>query len=73
MYSMDGLKLCLADNSSKLIGKKFTILTVHNIMSNHTRFNQYIDIDFIKGINLKILSTRLKEMEKDPIAASYEV
>jgi hypothetical protein len=33
------------------------------MMSNQTRFNQLIDS--IEGMNPKILSTRLKEMEKD--------
>jgi DNA-binding HxlR family transcriptional regulator len=63
MYSMDGMKRCPVDNTFRLIGKKFTVLIVRNMMSNQIRFNQFIET--IEGINPKTLSTRLKEMEKD--------
>ena len=63
MYSMEGMKRCPVDNTFKIIGKKFTILLVRNMMSNQTRFNQFIGS--IEGINPKTLSTRLKEMEKN--------
>jgi DNA-binding HxlR family transcriptional regulator len=63
MYSMEGMKRCPVDNTSKLIGKKFTVLIIRNMMSNQTRFNQFIES--IEGINPKTLSIRLKEMEKD--------
>jgi DNA-binding HxlR family transcriptional regulator len=59
---MEGMKRCPVDNTFKLIGKKFTVLIVRNMMSNQTRFNQFIDS--IQGINPKTLSTRLKEIEK---------
>ena len=60
---MEGMKRCPVDNTFKLIGKKFTVLIVRNMMSNQIRFNQFIET--IEGINPKTLSTRLKEMEKD--------
>jgi DNA-binding HxlR family transcriptional regulator len=63
MYRIEGMKRCPVDNTSKLIGKKFTVLLVRNMMSNQTRFNQFLDS--IQGINPKTLSTRLKEMEKN--------
>jgi DNA-binding HxlR family transcriptional regulator len=63
MYGIEGMKRCPVDNTSKLIGKKFTVLLVRNMMSNQTRFNQFLDS--IQGINPKTLSTRLKEMEKN--------
>jgi DNA-binding HxlR family transcriptional regulator len=63
MYSMEGMKKCPVDNTFRLIGKKFTVLIVRNMMSNQIRFNQFIET--IEGINPKTLSTRLKEMEKD--------
>jgi DNA-binding HxlR family transcriptional regulator len=63
MYRMEGMKRCPVDNTSKLIGKKFTTLIIRNMMSNQTRFNQFIDS--IQGMNPKTLSTRLKEMEKN--------
>jgi DNA-binding HxlR family transcriptional regulator len=63
MYSMEGMKNCPLDVTSKLIGKKFTVLILRNMMSNQTRFNQFIES--IEGVNPKTLSTRLKEMEKN--------
>ncbi|HKG89554.1 MAG TPA: helix-turn-helix domain-containing protein [Nitrososphaeraceae archaeon] len=62
LWSMKGMKCCPIDNTFKLIGKKFTVLIIRNMMKNQTRFNQFIDS--IDGINPKILSARLKEMEK---------
>jgi DNA-binding HxlR family transcriptional regulator len=73
LYRIEGMKRCPLDNTSKLIGKKFTLLILRNMMSNQTRFNQFIET--IEGINLKTLSTRLKEMEKiyheTPIRIEY--
>jgi DNA-binding HxlR family transcriptional regulator len=63
MYRIEGMKRCPLDNTSKLIGKKFTLLILRNMMSNQTRFNQFIET--IEGMNPKTLSTRLKEMEKN--------
>lgn len=63
MYRIEGMKRCPLDNTSKLIGKKFTLLILRNMMSNQSRFNQFIES--IEGMNPKTLSTRLKEMEKN--------
>jgi DNA-binding HxlR family transcriptional regulator len=63
MYSIDGMKACPVDNTFKIIGKKFTVLLIRNMLSNQTRFNQFLES--IEGMNQKILSARLKEMEKD--------
>lgn len=57
------MKRCPLDNTSKIIGKKFTLLILCNMMSNQTKFNQFIES--IEGLNPKTLSTRLKEMEKN--------
>jgi DNA-binding HxlR family transcriptional regulator len=63
MYSSEGMKACPVDNTFKIIGKKYTILLIRNMLSNHTRFNQFLQS--IEGMNQKILSARLKEMEKN--------
>jgi DNA-binding HxlR family transcriptional regulator len=63
MYGMEGMKRCPLDNTFSLIGKRFTVHILRNMMSNQTRFNQFIES--IEGINPKTLSTRLKEMEKN--------
>ncbi len=63
MYSTEGMKTCPVDMTFRMIGKKFTILLIRNMLSNHTRFNQFLES--IEGMNQKILSTRLKEMERE--------
>jgi DNA-binding HxlR family transcriptional regulator len=64
MYSTEeGMKACPVDNTFKIIGKKFTVLLIRNMLSKQTRFNQFLES--IEGMNQKILSARLKEMEKD--------
>ncbi len=61
---LDGMVCCPINNTLELIGKKYTILILRNIMlGKQTRFNQFLNS--IKGINPKILSARLKEMEEE--------
>jgi DNA-binding HxlR family transcriptional regulator len=62
MYSANGMKACPVDNTLKLIGKKFTILLIRNMLSKQTRFNEFLKS--IDGMNRKVLSARLREMEK---------
>lgn len=51
---------CPVDCTFNLIGKKFTIHILRNIIIlGHTRFNQF---ETIEGINPKTLTVRLKEM-----------
>jgi len=60
----DQMMCCPVDNTFKLVGKKFTVHILRNIiLSNQSRFNQFLDS--IEGINPKTLSVRLKEMEKN--------
>jgi DNA-binding HxlR family transcriptional regulator len=63
IYSAEGMKACPVDTTSRIIGKKFTVLLIRNMLSNHTRFNQFLES--IEGMNQKLLSARLKEMEKN--------
>jgi DNA-binding HxlR family transcriptional regulator len=54
---------CPINHTFKLVGKKFTMLIIRNMIHrDHKRFNQFLEIE---EINAKILSVRLKEMEKD--------
>jgi DNA-binding HxlR family transcriptional regulator len=60
----DSCTCCPIDNTFKIIGKKFTIHILRNMMLlNQKRFNQLLDS--IEGINPNTLSTRLREMEKN--------
>jgi len=57
------MKCCPVDNSFRLIGKKFTIHILRNMMfQKQTRFNQFLDT--IEKVNPKTLSVRLREMER---------
>jgi DNA-binding HxlR family transcriptional regulator len=55
--------VCPINNTFRIMGKKFTALIIRNMMHlGQKRFNQFLEIE---DINAKILSARLKEMEKD--------
>jgi DNA-binding HxlR family transcriptional regulator len=62
LWKRGDMKCCPIDTTFKLVGKKFTILIIREMMRDKTRFNQFLDS--IEGINPKILSARLKEMER---------
>jgi DNA-binding HxlR family transcriptional regulator len=58
------MKWCPIDSTFQLIGKKFTLHILRNIIIlKQTRFNQMVET--IEGINTKTLATRLKEMERN--------
>ena len=57
-------KCCPVFNTFNIIGKKFSILILRNmIYDKQTRFNEFLNS--IEEINPKTLSIRLKEMEND--------
>jgi DNA-binding HxlR family transcriptional regulator len=57
------MKQCPINHTFKLVGKKFTMLIIRNMIHrDHKRFNQFLEIE---DINAKVLSARLKEMEED--------
>ena len=59
-----GMRSCPIDNSLKIIGKKFTLHILRNmILLKQNRFNQFLES--IEGINTKTLSVRLREMEEE--------
>jgi DNA-binding HxlR family transcriptional regulator len=62
LWDREDIKCCPIDTTFRLVGKKFTILIIRKMMRDKTRLNQFLDS--IEGINPKILSARLKEMEK---------
>lgn len=59
---MQHMKQCPINFTFQVIGKKFTILILRNMMHlEHKHFNEFLTIE---GINPKTLSQRLKEMQK---------
>ena len=76
LWDREDIKCCPIDTTFRLVGKKFTIINIKTIliiremMRDKTRFNQFLDS--IEGINPKILSARLKEMEKSGLIRRKE-
>lgn len=65
-FPPENFKCCPVDNTFKIIGKKFTIHVLRNMMIlNQKRFNQLLDS--IEGMNPNTLSTRLREMEQSSL------
>jgi DNA-binding HxlR family transcriptional regulator len=57
------MKACPIENTFKIIGKKFTVLILRNMINGkQNRFNQLLNS--IEEINPKTLTIRLREMEK---------
>ena len=64
-FMIDGMncKCCPVFNTLGIIGKKFTLLLLRNmIFLKQKRFNEFLNS--IEEINPKTLSIRLKELEK---------
>ena len=60
---MNNIKCCPIDNTFSLIGKRFTIHILRDMMMrDKTRFNQFLDS--VEDANPKTLSIRLKELEQ---------
>lgn len=58
------VKKCPISNAMDIIGKKFTLLILRNMMVyKQTRFNQFLSS--IEGMNPKTLATRLRELERN--------
>ncbi len=58
-----GMKHCPIDNSLKIVGKKFTMHIIRNmILLKQKRFSEFLKS--IEGISTKTLSIRLQEMEE---------
>ena len=57
-----GMKRCPIDNSLKIVGKKFTMHIVRNmLLLKQKKFNEFLKS--IEAISTKTLSIRLREME----------
>src|ERR671937_3252310 len=57
------MKSCPIDNTFKIIGRKFTVLILRNMINGkQNRFNQLLNS--LEEGNPKTLSIRLREMEK---------
>lgn len=63
-FKSGNLKYCPIHNTFDLIGKKFTILILRDMMLyGKKHFNELLDS--VEGVNSKTLSLRIKELEGD--------
>jgi DNA-binding HxlR family transcriptional regulator len=63
-----GMKHCPIDNSIKILGKKFTLHILRNmILLKQKHFSEFANS--IEEISTKTLSIRLKEMEEEDICS----
>jgi DNA-binding HxlR family transcriptional regulator len=62
VYNMPELKSCPIETTFKIIGKKWTVLIIREILRGRTQFNRFIEN--IEGITPKVLTERLRELEQ---------
>ena len=73
---MPELKSCPIETTFRIIGKKWTVLIIREILRGHNQFNRFIQN--IEGITPKVLTERLRELEhlgiiKREIVSEYPI
>jgi len=73
---MPELKSCPIETTFRIIGKKWTVLIIREILRGHKQFNRFIQN--IEGITPKVLTERLRELEhlgiiKREIVSEYPI
>jgi DNA-binding HxlR family transcriptional regulator len=82
VYNSNELKSCPIEATFKIIGKKWTVLIIREMLRGVTQFNRFLEN--IQGITPKVLSGRLRELQKlgiirrrivseYPIRVEYEI
>jgi DNA-binding HxlR family transcriptional regulator len=59
---MPELKSCPIETAFKIIGKRWTVLIIREILRGNTQFNRFMEN--IEGISPKVLTERLRELER---------
>jgi len=62
VYNMPELKSCPIETTFRIIGKRWTVLILREILRGNTQFNRFMDN--IEGISPKVLTERLRELER---------
>src|SRR5919108_6439025 len=62
VYNMPELKSCPIETTFKIIGKRWTVLVIREILKGNTQFNRFLEN--IGGISPKVLTERLRELER---------
>ena len=58
---MSELKSCPIETTFRIIGKRWTVLIIREILRGNTQFNRFMEN--IQGITPKVLTERLRELE----------
>ncbi len=59
------MKKCPIDNTLKYIGKKWSIPILRDLFLGRTRFSEFLEAN--NNLSTKMLSTRLKDLEKNGV------
>ena len=62
VYNNPELKSCPIETTFKIIGKKWAVLIIREMFRGTTQFNRFLEN--IDGITPKVLTERLRELEK---------
>ena len=62
VYNSPELKSCPIEATFKIIGKKWAVLIIREMFRGMTQFNRFLEN--IEGITPKVLTERLRELEK---------
>jgi DNA-binding HxlR family transcriptional regulator len=62
IYNRPELKSCPIETTFKIIGKKWTVLIIREMFRGTTQFNRFLEN--IDGVTPKVLTQRLRELEK---------
>jgi DNA-binding HxlR family transcriptional regulator len=62
VYTMSELKSCPIETTFRIIGKRWTVLIIREILIGNTQFNRFMEN--IRGISPKVLTERLRELER---------
>jgi DNA-binding HxlR family transcriptional regulator len=62
VYNTQELKSCPIETTFRIIGKRWTVLIIREILRGNTQFNRFMEN--IKGISPKVLTERLRELEQ---------
>jgi DNA-binding HxlR family transcriptional regulator len=61
VYNMPELKSCPIETTFRIIGKRWTVLIIREMLRGHKQFNRFMEN--IEGISPKVLTERLRELE----------
>jgi DNA-binding HxlR family transcriptional regulator len=62
VYNSPELKSCPIERTFKIIGKKWAVLIIREVFRGTTQFNRFLEN--IEGITPKVLTERLRELQK---------